>query len=465
MPERSSVWAKVADFFEIKNVCSLIPLCFIVAAVYALWAVQPGACDDWAHYSASFNIPPVPFSGQSLRYSYGHAFFVFTPISLFKPASLIAAAVLGVMLWKLFSKEGLFLRSFLTMITLLGFPYLGHVGAWNLVASEYFTSVIWMMVWFKFLKIARDETVNFKLSGAWLLIITFIASCWFEVWLISFAAVTVFLFYDSYNRQRQKQESDSVKRAWIISVLVLVGYSLALLYYTRGGAEHFIDGKVGAGLFQSLMNFKAVQKALVLGTKECLVLFKDWIPAALLIVYAKLNKKFHCAFKADFGLFLSFVFGMILFMYVCTFITGAPQWRARWVCLLPLTMAMYALPIQYLLYVVEKFKLTKKLELVRSVCLAAAVVCFSFNAYYTYYYNNIDVIGWLRFREKVIQGSGEIEETCCRGFVRGVPGRAVQWNSIPWGAQDNRYRYLLGPSYATRKRVVAEWLEKNQGRN
>jgi hypothetical protein len=418
--------------------------------------------DDWGFHYYGLQLPPPPATGQGLRYQYDEL-LITNPLSLFKPASLLTVIVLSIILWNLFEYERLWVRFLLSLLMLVGFPYLGHIGPWNMAASEYFVSVCWVILWINALKIAHHQQRNFFITGVWLLILSFLAACWFEVWLISYSAVTLYLMLNSFLLQRKEGLTDHVRREWIISTIVCIGYILAVFYYTRGGPEKFIDGKHGKpGDFMAIMDGARFVHMFLLAAKECIVLLKDWLPVVFLLLYVRLKGEFKSRVESDFGMFVFWSLGVFLFMYICTFITGSPQWRVRFICLLPLTMALYALPNTFLNMAIDKMGLTHLKTRLRYVFLMIAIGGLVYNAYFTYYANNIDVIGWLKFRDKVnAHDMVVLTEPCCEGFRIGHPSDAVHWPGLLWGAQDNRYRYFNPPSDVVRNRNIQYWWESH----
>ncbi|MDP3790404.1 MAG: hypothetical protein Q8R48_08410 [Candidatus Omnitrophota bacterium] len=432
-----------------KILLNILLLLAIVAVIYGIWVVQPLPYDDWrvGRPYTLYIEHPLPETGQEIRGYFSSWYFLpSNPFSFFRAWSLIAAVVVVGLLWALLINEHVLTRAGLTMLALLGFPYLGHVGPWHVTASMYTTSVIWMIAWYAaFRKILHAETQPASKIVS-LFILTFIAASWHEVWLVTFSGIIIYLTFDVFSSSKGKDRNFKLKMATIY-LAVMSAYLLALAFYTRGGINKFINTRITDPNYSALLfNWQHLARALVLGTKECLVLFKDSLPIFLLIIYAKLNKNFKSRLSSDFKLFLSAALGSILFMYVGTFVVGTPPWRTRWLCVLSLSVALFAAPKSILIDRLSFRKSASSIRVVRLLSIVAAVVWLSYNAYFTYAYTNIDVAAWLKYRQLVLdRDPGAMKKLGACNLPKGRPRGAAFWDHA-WGAQDDRYRIFLGPS-------------------
>ena len=450
-----------------KTLLNFILVSAIIAIIYGIWAIQPLGHDDWRYagtHHALFIPPPLPETGQAIRYIFNASHFLpIGPFSLFRPWSLFTAIVLTSLFWAALIQEPILIRAGLTLLVLLGFPYLGHIGAWNLAASMYTVSAAWMMLWYALLRKIRYVDKQFILKGISFFILTFIAASWHEVWLITFAAIVIYFLFDAFSLVHKRDKSFKL-RSLSIHLSIILAYICAVAFYTRGGPNRFIDTRIGdqPGHFISLCNWSYVIKAFLLGTKESLVLIKDSLPVFLLIIYIKLNKNFKTKLSSDFRLFLAAALGSILFMYVVSLVLGPPDWRARWLCVLSLSVAFYALPKSNL---IDRFSITRSDSFIRAVrffSIIAAVIWLSYNAYFTYVYTNIDVVKWLQFRQMVLDRNPAVMKnlggcTLPKNRLKGI----AYWDH-PWGVQDNKYRIFCGPEeYWIHKAINDVWNDQS----
>lgn len=434
-----------------KTILNCILFLTIVAIIYGIWAIQPLSFDDWRitklHLHTLFIQPPLPKTGQEIRYCFGASnIFPTNPFSFYKPWSLFTAIFLVSLLWVVFINESTLIRAGLILLTVLGFPYLGTIGPWNYAASQYAVPAAWLMLWYIVFRKIRYMNTRFGLRGILFFVLTFIVASWHEVWLITFFGIAAYFLFDGFSLLQKRDKSFKL-RFLSVHLSVILAYILAVVFYTRGGPSKFIDMRGGiSGFSASLMNWSHLTKALLLGTKENFVLIKDSLPIFLLIIYIKLNKSFKTKLSSDFRLFFAAALGSILFIYVGAFIFGAPLWRVRWLCVLSLSAALYALPKSNLIY---RFTLSVGnffIKAVRLCSILVAIIWLSYNVYFTYIYTNIDVAGWLQFRQMVLDRNPDVlKRPCCHTLPKNRPKGVATWNH-EWGAQDDRYRFFMGPS-------------------
>ena len=434
-----------------KKLLNTILFLLIVTAVYVIWVVQPLPFDDWCitRLHSLFSMPPMPETGQMIRYCFnGIYFFTTSPFSFLRMWSLFTAIVSVTLFWAVLRKERILIRSGLTLLAVLGFPYFGHIGTWNHAASIYTVSVVWMMLWYVLYKKISNTARPSLLNGMPMFVLTFIAASWHEVWLIYFAGIVGYLVFDAIFMLKKRDQSFNL-RSLSIHFSVISAYVLAVVFYTRGGPSQFVDGRLGTpDAFGTFFHWPYILKAFLLGTKENLVLIKDVIPIFFLIAYVKLNKNFQNRLSSDFMLFFVTALGSILFTYVYVFLVGSIVWRVRWLCAISLSVAFYALPGSIL---IDRFRFIDKKFFTRviRICSIIIAVCWlSYNTFFTYIYTNIDVAGWLQYRQMVLDQNPEARENvCCKTLPEGRPKGVASWDHV-WGAQDDRYRFFMGPSDA-----------------
>jgi hypothetical protein len=422
----------------------------VIVIVYFLWAIQPLSNDEWgANFTPYANKvqPLFPKTGQEIRYCFSsESLLPNNQFSLFRPWTLFSAIFFISLFWRALINEPIAMRAGLTLLTALGFPYLGHIGPWNLASSMYTVSLAWMMVWYAVFRKIRYGNTRFALKAIVLLFLTFIAASWHEVWLVTFFGIVVYLFFDVFYLS-QEQGKFFKSKSFCIFLSVILAYILAVNFYIRGGSAQFIDRRVGAsGLFATLFNWPHAIKAFLLGTKENLVLIKDSLPVFLLIIYAKLNKNFKTKLVLDFKLLLVVALGAIFFTYVLAFIYGPPDWRVRCLCVFSLSFALYGLPKSILINFLGIVKKVYFIKAVRVFSVTLAVIWLSYNAYFTYVYINIDVVKWLKFRQMfLIHNLDAMQKLNDCTLPKDRPKGKATWKHS-WGGQDDRYRFFVGPS-------------------
>jgi hypothetical protein len=278
-----------------------------------------------------------------------------------------------------------------------------------------------------------------------LFIVSFFTAVWHEVWLVLFAFIILFLLAQAVLWKEQK-DNNSAQRDWIIFFIVSVAYLLAIRYYVNGESQKFLALRTQqTGNVTSFLTAGNLIKTIVGGTKENLVLLKDFIPVFLILLYIKLDKKFRNLLESDFFLFVAAAAGSIVFMYVVYMFVGPIHWRARWQCGFIWTIVFLALPIRFIFTFFNSVHLNKHIELIRRLCLIVALVWFAHTAYRTFWYTNIDVRGWLQYRDRVVKKDPDVlNGLCCRTLPEGRPRGVAPPNSHVWGVQDDRYRFFMG---------------------
>lgn len=450
MFEKSYICRGDKNSVKKKSLLNAILFSTIVAIVYSIWAIQPLPFDDWVITKphSLFSMPPMPKTGQQIRYYFnGEYFFTTSPFSFLKVWSLFTAILSASLFWALFSKERIVMRAGLTLLTLLGFPYFGHIGTWNMAAATYTGSVVWMALWYVAYRKIRRTDAQFLFKAILFFVLTFIAASWHEVWLISFAGIVGYLIFDAIFLLKKRNQSFNL-RLLSIHFGVVLAYVLAIAFYTRGGPSQFVEGRLGTpDVFGTFFNWPYITKAFLLGTKESLVLIKDTFPVFLLITYVKLNKKFQNKLSSDYMLFFVTALGSILFTYVYTFLIGAIAWRVRWLCAISLSVAFYALPGSI---VIDRFRFAGKdsfIKVVRVCSIVIAAVWLSYNTFFTYIYTNIDVGRWLQYRQMVLdRDPAALEELSGSSTMPKNRSKGVATRDHIWGIQDDRYRFFWGPS-------------------
>ncbi len=448
----SSMW-KVYCRLDRKRSSSLFWTVLIISIVYSVCAIQPPIIDEWSKLRLSF--PSFPETGQEMRYAFGHALLCRNVFSLFKPAILLTSFFMTVLIWKSLSNEITPYRFGLTLLAILGFPYVGHVITTNLGASEYGVSAIWVFLWYLTFKTANKR----KNILWWILLfaVSFFTSTWHEVWLVSFSVVTIYLLVQSFYFKADHTQFTTLRSEQIVSVIVAFAYVLAVFYYTRGGPEIFIDKRLNRiNHLGTLSNWQHIISAIIVGTKENLVLFKDCTPVFLLIVYAKLNTAFRAGLEKDVKLFTSMVVGVLVFTYVVCLLNIAIQWRTRWLSACILSVSFFSFPNSILIDLIRRLRIIP-VKIIRQSFLLVLIAWFSYNIYFTYYFNNVDVVGWLQFRRMVVKHDPRtLEELCCRTLPGNRP-KGVAWWSHVWGAQDDRYRYFMAPTIEPVREVIKSY--------
>ena len=434
---------------------------------YSLIVVQPVISDEWCpptNQLIQWGAPKtptlwafyIPYSGQMFQVAFGaYGLFTVSPFSLFRPWTFIGAGFMALLFWQAVTLPSLYSRTALTSIALLGFPYFGHVSVGVAGNAEYIFAAVWMFLWMlAYHQFQRQRPIRI---WNWVLLFTmsFLTTIWSEVFLIAFSGLVAFLYLEAWLGGRKLQTQHHT-HTWILASVVLAGYLIALLYYTRGGTEQFLDGGTGPGRLGKILNSVSIASALIVGSKEILVLIKDCLPILLIIGYLKQRKEAdHRRIEHYFRLLLGLTAGMFLFMIVCTWLVGVIQWRTRWLCAMIFLTTCYAVPSTSINLFVEKVGLARQMPLLTKVSLVAAVCWLVFNAFFTYAYTNIDVMGWLQYRQMVVdRNPAALTSLCCKTLPEGRP-KGVAWWDHEWGAQDDRYRFFFAPDYETIKSCVA----------
>ena len=440
----------------------LVVLCF-----YSIVTVQPWISDDWCpptNQLIQWGIQKtptiwgfhIPYSGKMIQVAFGaYGLFTVSPFSLFRPWIFMGTVFMALLLWRAVTVQNLYARALLTSIVLLGFPYFGTLSMSPAGSAEYTFAAFWMFIWvMAYHQFQRQRPIRIW-NWALLFTMSFLTTIWSEVFLIAFSGLVAFLYLDAW-RDGRKLQTHHPSHAKLVASVVLAGWVLALLYYTRGGTEQFLDSDTEAGRLGKILNSASIARALIVGTKEILVLVKDCLPILLIIGYLKQRK------EADqrhvehyFRLLLGLTAGMFLFMIVCTWLVGVIQWRTRWLCAMIFLATCYAVPNSSINTVIARLGLMRQMPLFTKLSLGAAICWLGFNAFFTYAYNNIDVIGWLQYRQMVVdRNPAALTGLCCETLPEGRP-KGVAWWDHEWGAQDDRYRYFLAPDYTTIKSCVA----------
>lgn len=440
----------------------LVVLCF-----YSIVTVQPWISDDWCpptNQLIQWGIQKtptiwgfhIPYSGKMIQVAFGaYGLFTVSPFSLFRPWIFMGTVFMALLLWRAVTVQNLYARALLTSIVLLGFPYFGTLSMSPAGSAEYTFAAFWMFIWvMAYHQFQRQRPIRIW-NWALLFTMSFLTTIWSEVFLIAFSGLVAFLYLDAW-RDGRKLQTHHPSHAKLVASVVLAGWVLALLYYTRGGTEQFLDSDTEAGRLGKILNSASIARALIVGTKEILVLVKDCLPILLIIGYLKQRK------EADqrhvehyFRLLLGLTAGMFLFMIVCTWLVGVIQWRTRWLCAMIFLATCYAVPNSSINTVIARLGLMRQMPLFTKLSLGAAICWLGFNAFFTYAYNNIDVIGWLQYRQMVVdRNPAALTGLCCKTLPEGRP-KGVAWWDHEWGAQDDRYRYFLAPDYTTIKSCVA----------
>jgi hypothetical protein len=276
----------MSNIVVLRRLFPSIVLLLIIGGIYSLWAVQPPPSDDWPYQPLSISIPE---SGQYLRYEIGHKLFYVNPFSLFKPASLLIAILAGSLMWLAFRYEPVAIRSVLTLAMILGFPYLGMVGSWNLGSSTYTLPALWVLAWFLTFKAAESDPKN-GIKLCLFFVVTFFATLWHEVWIAMFCCIVGFLFLKAIMVRKSNH--------WVLFLVTLAGYLFALMYFAHGGPEQFVERRLNKpGSMATVLTWAHFGKTLLGGTKETLVLIKDCLPVFFVLGYAKLSPGFQNRLK------------------------------------------------------------------------------------------------------------------------------------------------------------------------
>ena len=439
-------------------IIQLFTVTLLIASIYIVWAIQPTPSDDWRSGGVLKLFKPhaLPTTGQNIRYAFdSYYYLVCPPFSFLKPYSFLTSIAMVFLIWIALNKENLVLRFFVTLVTVLGFPYIGHVGAWNQVVSHYLVSLLWVFFWYLLYK--HCQIKEGRLTGRLFLlfVMSFIASVWLEVWLISFSMISAYMVVNIFLLYRKEKVWKDVG----ITVAVLAGYALAVWFYTRGGVQVFLYQRDDSVTPMSQMfTFQHIAKTLFTGAKETVVLLKDSIPLLFLIIAIVIKNNSKPRFYDDKRLLGAMALGVVLFLFVNAFVLGPAQWRTRWLCVFPVIFFAYILIFDAFRKLFERGKITSSQTVwFRGILFALAIMLLSYNTYRTYIYNNVDVKNWLMFRQMVIthdpRALGPFTPTT---LPPGRPKGVAHWTH-PWGYEDDRYRFLWGPNKEDVNKVVKEY--------
>ena len=416
----------------------------IIVCIYSVWVIQPWYSDDWGRQWLEFSIPRA---GNAFSRTIA-SWYVSTvsPFSFFQPWALVNAIFATALAWKVVNIRQLLARALATLILILGFPYFGHVATNPSTFGVYSVAVfwmgLWMLVYFQTQKAAGIKPWQWPAVFA----ASFMAAIWSEVFLVSFFGVVAYLFYGAWRRGHNPQSTHR-GNTWLLASVVLAGYVLALLYYTSGGhPEVAIDRGASPGRFMRILNPASIAHALLQGSKEIAVLIKDCLPLFLIAGYIKLkNKTAYQSLEKHYKLFLALTAGILVFMIICVWLADTIQWRTRWPCALVLICTFISIPETIWGPVVGKFRQRRWAPNLLLISWWSALIWLAANAYFTYGYTNIDVRGWLQYRQMVVdRNPAALQSLCCHTLPAGRP-RGVAWWDHEWGAQDDRYRFFMAP--------------------
>ena len=435
----------------------------IVLSFYSLITIQPWISDDWCpstNQLIQWPIAKIPYSGQAIQVVFGaYGLLTVSPFSLFRPWTFMGTSFVALLLWRALGLQNPYARAALTSIALLGFPYFGTLSMSPAGSAEYTFAAVWMFIWILAYHQFQAQITIRIWNWVLLFVMSFITTIWSEVFLIAFSGLVSFLYIDAWLRGRKLQTQNNA-RAWLVASIVLAGYLIALLYYTRGGTEQFLDSGTESGRLMKILNFASIVRALIIGSKEILVLVKDCLPLLLIIGYLKQRKVTdNRQIERYFHLLLGLTAGMFVFMFVGTWLVGVIHWRTRWLCAMIFLATCYVVPNSAFSAIMEKLGLLRQMPLLTNLALGVAICWLVFNAFFTYAYTNIDVVGWLQYRQMVVdRNPAALTGLCCKVLPEGRP-KGVAWWDHTWGAQDDRYRFFLAPNYKTIKSCVAIFWE------
>ncbi len=420
----------------------------IILCVYSIWVIQPWYSDDWGRQWVEFSIPRA---GHMFRI-YVASWYVSTvsPFSFFQPWALLTAISATALAWNVVAIRQLVMRGSATLVLILGFPYFGHVATNPSTFGVYVVPVAWLAIWL--LIYFQTQSTHGVKPWHWPIIFgaSFMVAIWSEVFLIAFFVVVAYLFYDAWRGDHNRQ---SIQRgnSWLVASVVLVGYLLALLYYTSGGhPEAAISSRGGPGNLIRIRNPATIAHALLQGSKEIAVLLKDCLPLFVIAGYIKLkNKAAYLSLEKHYKLFLALTAGIFGFVIICVWLAGVIQWRTRWPCAVVLICTFISIPETLWGPVIGHIGQWRWKSHLALISWWSALIWLAANAYFTYGYTNIDVRGWLQYRQMVVdRNPAALDRLCCRTLPAGRP-RGVAWWDHEWGAQDDRYRYFMAPDLIT----------------
>ena len=429
----------------------------IIFCVYSIWVVQPWYSDDWGRQWREFSIPRA---GDEFSRTVA-AWYVSTvsPFSFVQPWALLTAISATALAWNVIAIKQLVIRGSAALILILGFPYFGHVATNPSTFGVYVVAVFWLALWL----LIYFRTHNTTKGQRWYLPIIFCASfmvaIWSEVFLISFFGVVAYLFFDAWLGSHNRPSTQR-GNLWLSASVVLAGYLLALLYYTSGGhLEVVLDSRARPTNLAQFLNPVSVARALLLGSKEIAVLLKDCVPLFVLAGYIKLkNRAAYQLLEKYYKLFLALSAGVFLFSIICMWLVGVIQWRTRWPCAMVLICTFISIPETSWGPVIARFGHGRWKSKLLVISWWSAIFWLATNAFFTYGYTNIDVRGWLQYRQMVLdRNPAALERLCCHTLPEGRP-RGVAWWDHEWGAQDDRFRFFMAPDIiAVRGNVRFFW--------
>lgn len=429
----------------------------IIVSVYSIWVIQPWYSDDWGRQWFELSISRAG-NGFSRTVASWYVSTV-SPFSFFQPWALLTAISATALAWRVVAIKPLVIRGLAALLLILGFPYFGHVATNPSTFGVYVVAVFWLAIWL--LIYFQTQTTNRVRLWHWPLIFSasFMVAIWSEVFLISFFGVVSYLFYDAW-RGDQNHQPTQQGNPWLLASVVLAGYLLALLYYTSGGQpEVAVGGAAGSGKLTQLLKPASVARAMVLGSREFAVLLKDCLPLFVIVGYIKVkNRGTYQLLEKHSKLLLALSGGIFMFSIICMWVVGVIQWRTRWPCAMVLMCTFISTPETLWGPVVARFGHGRWRSNFLPISWWSALLWLAANAFFTYGYTNIDVRGWLQYRQMVVNyDPAALDRLCCRTLPAGRP-RGVAWWDHEWGAQDDRYRYFLGPDLiAVRGNVRHFW--------
>ena len=420
----------------------------IIVCVYFIWVIQPWYSDDWGRQWLEFSIPRAG-NGFSRTVA---AWYVSTvsPFSFFQPWALLTAISATALAWRVVAIRPLTIRGLAALLLILGFPYFGHVATNPSTFGVYVVPVFWLAIWL--LVYFQTQSINRVRLWNWPIIFgaSFMVAIWTEVFLISFFGVVAYLFYDAWRGDHNRQSTQQID-SWLLASVVLVGYLLALLYYTSGGhPEAALTSRSGPENLTRIRNPVSVARALILGSKEFAVLVKDCLPLFVIIGYIKVkNRGTFQLLEKHYKLLSALSVGIFGFFIICMWLAAVIHWRTRWPCAMVLICTFISTPETLWGPVVARFGHGRWQSNLLLIAWWSALLWLAANAFFTYGYTNIDVRGWLQYRQMVVNHDpAALDRLCCRTLPAGRP-RGVAWWDHEWGAQDDRYRYFLGPDLIT----------------
>ena len=418
----------------------------IILCVYSIWVLQPWYSDDWGRQWLEFSIPREG-SGFSRTVASWYVSTV-SPFSLFQPWAVLNAVSATALAWRAVALRELLTRSLVTLILILGFPYLGHVAPNPSTFVVYWPAVFWMALWL----VIYHHTQNFAGVRPWhwpvVFAVSFMVAIWNEVFMVSFFGIVAYLFYDAWHGY-QNYQLPNRSNQWLLALVVLAGYLLALLYYTNGNSQTYYYS-VALNRSSQILNPISIANALVVGSKEIVVLLKDCLPLFMCAGYIKLKNRSSCQpFEKHYRLFLALSAGIFAFVIICIWILGVLHWRTRWPCAMVLIGTVYTIPESLWGPAIDRFRNWRWRSKVLPFAWVSAITWLAINALFTYGYTNIDVRGWLQYRQMVVdRNPAALDRLCCRTLPAGRP-RGVAWWDHEWGAQDDRYRLFMAPDIIT----------------